>query len=57
MRRLLNDLGRQPRPKLNAPPLPVEDFCPSDFAASPEEAWEIADIEIELERKAAEQHA
>jgi hypothetical protein len=37
-------------------PRPVEDFCqPSDFATSPEDAWELADLELEEEEaKAAE---
>jgi hypothetical protein len=35
------------RRKLNPPTPPVEDWSPSDFADSPEEAWELADLEIE----------
>jgi hypothetical protein len=52
-RRLLNELGRRPRPKLNPPPF--QDFYPSDFASCPEDAWEIADIEVELEEKEREE--
>jgi hypothetical protein len=45
VRRLFNQLA--PRRPLNPPPLPPPDFSLSDFADFPEEAWELADLEIE----------
>jgi hypothetical protein len=42
------------RRKLNPPAPPVEHFRPSDYALSPEEAWELADIECEIEAAEAD---
>jgi hypothetical protein len=47
VRRLLNSLAPR-RPITPALP-PVEDWSPSDFAQTPEEAWLLADLEIEEE--------
>jgi hypothetical protein len=53
--KLLNNLA--PRRPLNPPPIPAELLMRSDLATCPEDAFELACEEIELEEQEAERDA